>query len=185
MSLTEPPPSEADDVDRPPSRRFTILFVLAMVLIAIGYAWVWQVKTSRVVVERVAPLILGPVTSRVPGHGPADARALRDSIAASILSIPGLSLARSVAEVQTPAGRLPPPVFAFDGTLERTADGVLELELRRTDARSDSLLYIHRVRGSTPAEVVHRMAVQIAMSFGLPLPVPGSESPGSPAARTR
>lgn len=171
MSLTEPPPPDpADDVDRPPSRRFKILFALAMLAIAIGYTWVWQAKTSRVVVEGVAPLILGAVESTVPGHTAADERAVRDSLAARLLTVRGLSLARSVDQVPTVDGRLPPPVFGLDGTLSPSAAGTYELAVRRSDARTDAVQYIYRVRGSTLPEVVHRMAVQVAMSFGLPLP---------------
>jgi hypothetical protein len=32
-------------------------------------------------------------------------------------------------------------------------------------------VYIYRVRGATLSEAVHRMTVQVAMSFGLPRPV--------------
>jgi hypothetical protein len=59
-------------------------------------------------------------------------------------------------------------VYGLTGSLDRAPDGQYQLELRRTDARTDSLVYIYRVRGATPSEAVHRMAVQVAMSFGLP-----------------
>ncbi|MGH7463538.1 MAG: hypothetical protein ACREK1_00095 [Longimicrobiales bacterium] len=186
MSLTEPPlPDGSDEIDRPPSRRFTILFIIAMVVIALGYTWVWQAKTSRVVVEQVAPLILGTVTTTVPGHGAADASAVRDSIAAHLLTIRGVSLAESIPPEATVAGRAPPPVFRLAGALDGSLHGPFELALRRTDARTDSLLYIYRVRGSTLSEVAHRMAVQVAMSLGLPIPADGrapADAAAAPAA---
>ena len=170
MSLTQPPPpDDSDDVDRPPSRRFKILFTCAMIAIAIGYAWVWQVKTSRVVAEPAPALVLGPVTTTIPGHDRAAGIALRDSIAAHLRAVPRLQL---VDEVGPPVqGRLPQRVYGLTGSLDRGPDGQYQLELRRTDARTDSLVYIYRVRGATLSEAAHRMAVQVAMSFGLPRPV--------------
>jgi len=142
-----------------------------MIAIAIGYAWVWQVKTSRVVAEPAPALVLGPVTSTIPGHDRAADIALRDSIAAHLRAVPRLQLV-AAGEVGPPAeGRLPQRVYGLTGSLDRTPDGQYQLELRRTDARTDSLVYIYRVRGATLSEAVHRMAVQVAMSFGLPRPV--------------
>ena len=173
MSLTEPPPQNEQELDRPPSRRFTILFTVVMVLIAVGYMWVWQAKTSRTVAEPPPPLLLGQVTSRVPGHDRADELALRESIAAQLRSVPRLGLFNSLREVPPPdtlPGRPVPIVYALNGVLDRATDGRYSLELQRIDARTDSVVYIYRVRGPTLPEVVHRMAVQVAMSFGLPLP---------------
>ena len=174
MSLTQPPPPDpADDVDRPPSRRFTILFTLAMVVIAAGYMWVWHAKTSRTVAEPPPPLVLGTIASDVPPGDPAADAALRDSVVALLHTIPGLEVYRSIGEVPPPKpvpGGLVPPVYALTGALARETDGEYRLAVERTDARTDSLLYIYRVRGPTVSEVVYRMAVQIAMSFGLPHP---------------
>lgn len=170
MSLTEPPPPDERELDRPPSRRFTILFTTAMVLIAVGYMWVWQAKTSRTVAEPAPPLVLGEVSSPLPGH---DDGRLRDAVAAELRAIPGLALFNSIRAVPPPdtlPGRPVPIVYALQGILDRAADGQYSLELERTDARTDSVVYIYRVRGPTLPEVVHRMAVQVAMSFGLPLP---------------
>jgi hypothetical protein len=36
--------------DQPPSRRFTIAFTAAMIVIALGWAWLWQARTERIVV---------------------------------------------------------------------------------------------------------------------------------------
>lgn len=170
MSLTEPPPSDEKELDRPPSRRFTIFFSVAMVLIAVGYMWVWQAKTSRTVAEPPPPLVLGQVTSPLPGH---DGARLRDALAAELRSIRGLALFNSLRAVPPPdtlPGRPVPVAYALNGVLDRAADGQYSLQLERTDARTDSVVYIYRVRGPTLPEVVHRMAVQVAMSFGLPLP---------------
>ena len=170
MSLTEPPPPDEKDLDRPPSRRFTILFTAAMVLIAVGYMWVWQAKTSRTVAEPPPPLVLGQVTSPLPGH---DDPRVRDAVAAGLGSVPGLTLFSSIRAVPPPdtvPGRPIPITYVLNGILDRAVDGQYSLELERTDARTDSVVYIYRVRGSTLPEVVHRMAVQVAMSFGLPLP---------------
>lgn len=159
-------------IERPPSLRFRILFALVMLVIAVGYTWVWHTKTSRAVAEAPPDFILGEFTSRVAGHGPADGEALREQLAADLRTVPRLVLVASLAEVQLPTdGRLPPPVYALSGVLDRTGDGGYSLEVRRTDARTDSTVYIYRVRGSTLAEVTHRMAVQVAMSYGLPRPV--------------
>ena len=138
-----------------------------MIAIAIGYAWVWQVKTSRVIAEPAPALVLGPVTSTIPGHDAAGT-ALRDSVAAHLRAVPRLQLV-AAGEVGPPAeGRLPQRVYSLTGSLDRAPDGQYQLELRRTDARTDSLVYIYRVRGATLSEAVHRVAVQVAMSFGLP-----------------
>jgi hypothetical protein len=191
MSLTEPPPQDEKELDRPPSRRFTILFTTAMVLIAVGYMWVWQTKTSRTIAELPPPLVLGAVTSGVIGHDRADEIALRDSIAAHLRSIPGLALSQTVEEARpTPVpGRPVARIYRLAGRLDRVEDGRFSLQLRRIDAQTDSADYIYRVHGSSMPEVVHRMAVQVAMSFGLPMPtrdtvparparVPASEQPG-------
>ncbi|HSK19040.1 MAG TPA: hypothetical protein VK912_07855 [Longimicrobiales bacterium] len=214
MSLTEPPPQDENQAEVRPSRRFKILFGLAMVAIAVGYMWVWQAKTSRVVAERPPDLVLGQVASRLPGHGPADAAAIRDTIAAHLRSVPRLVLldrmpsevlpdprrparpapgqapTRSPRPGQSPqetdppttreavarrAGAPPRRVYALAGTLDRDAGGGYVLELTRTDARTDSAQYIYRVRGPSLPEVAHRMAVQVAMSFGLALPRPGPD----------
>jgi hypothetical protein len=192
MSLTEPPvQDDPNDVDRPPSRRFTILFTAAMLAIAFGYMWVWQAKTSRVVAEPPPSLVLGAVTSRVPGHDRATKIALRDSLAAHLRSVPRLVLADSVDRLvladsvdATPTApvtrRIPRRVYTLAGELDRDEDGQYSLELQRTDARTDSVVYIYRVRGPTLPEVVHRMAVQVAMSFGLPLPT-AATGPAAPA----
>ena len=205
MSLTEPPPEDENREVRP-SRRFKILFGLAMVVIAVGYMWVWQAKTSRVVAEPPPDLVLGQVTSRLAGHGAADEAAIRDTIAAHLRSVPRLVLLDRMpsddlpdprrptrpAPGQSPprpgqspqstdapttreavarrAGAPPPRVYALNGTLDRDAGGGYVLELLRTDARTDSAQYIYRVRGPSLTEVAHRMAVQVAMSFGLALP---------------
>lgn len=142
-----------------------------MIMIAIGYAWVWQVKTSRVVAEPAPALVLGPFTSSVPGHDGSAEIALRDSIAAHLRALPRIQLIAE-SEVGPPAdGRLPRRVYGLDGSVKRAADGQYQLELRRTDAWTDSLVYIYRVHGATLSEAVHRMTVQVAMSFGLPRPV--------------
>jgi hypothetical protein len=185
MSLTTPPPQDDSNVVvQPPSLRFTILFVTAMTLIAIGYMWVWHAKTSRVVAEPPPDLVLGAVTSRVPGHDHADEIALRDSLAAQLRSVPQLVLSESVDDIPVvdPApGRLPPRAYVLSGALDRAGDGQYSLELRRVDAQTDSLVYLYRVRGRTLPEVMHRMAVQVAMSFGLSLPTP--RTPPAPPAR--
>jgi hypothetical protein len=190
MSLTEPPPPDEKELDRPPSRRFKILFTIMMVFIAVGYMWVWQAKTSRTVAELPPPLVLGAVTSSVPGHERPAEIALRDSIAAHLGSIPGLALARTVEEA-TPEplpGRPVARVYTLAGHLDRADDGRFRLSLRRVDAQTDSADYIYRVRGSSMPEVVHRMAVQVAMSFGLPMPtrdtvpVPPAREPASQPA---
>lgn len=169
---------EAVEEDRPPSRWFTILFAVAMFIIAIGYVWVWQAKTSRVVVEPAPAIFLDTITSSVPGYGSADDIALRDTIAAYLKTVPELAMPASLNDmVPPPEGRPPRRAFELDGGLERAEDGSLELALRRTDARTDALVYIYRVRGSTLSEVAQRMAVQIAMSFGLPY----SDLPAAPA----
>ncbi|HEX2167425.1 MAG TPA: hypothetical protein VHG09_09375 [Longimicrobiales bacterium] len=190
MSLTEPPPQDESELDRPPSRRFKILFTLAMVVIAAGYMWVWQEKTSRTVAESPPGLVLAEVTSSVPGHDAADEAAIRDSVAAGLRTVPGLVLSRSVedaAPTDTIPGRPVPLIYALRGALDRDPDGRYSLELRRIDARTDSVVYIYGVHGSTLPEVVHRMAVQVAMSFGLPRPardtVP-APSAGDPAVHT-
>lgn len=173
MSLTEPPPQDEAELDRPPSRRFKILFTLAMVIIAAGYMWVWQAKTSRTVAEPPPPLVLRQVTSRVPGHDAADELAVRDSLAAKLRSVPRLALFNSTRDVPPPdtlPGRPVPIVYTLIGLVDRAADGHYSLEVQRSNARTDSVVYIYRVEGPTLPEVVHRMAVQVAMSFGLPLP---------------
>ena len=203
MSLTEPPPEDANQVEVRPSRRFKILFGLAMVVIAVGYMWVWQAKTSRVVAEPPPDLVLGLVSSGRAGHGPADEAAIRDTVAAHLRTVPRLVLLDRVpddlrdpprpdrsARGQTPATSAdprtpgdpvarrparPPRVYALAGTFDRDAAGGYVLELTRTDARTDSAQYIYRVRGPSLPEVAHRMAVQVAMSFGLALPRPGAE----------
>lgn len=217
MSLTQPPPEDENPVEVRPSRRFKILFGLAMVAIAVGYMWVWQAKTSRVVAEPSPDLVLGQVTSRVPGHGPADEAAIRDTIAAHLRTVPRLILLDRMPEdlpdprrpvrpapgqsppmsparpgqtstvasdsrmsgdpVARRAGALPPRVYALGGTLDREPGGGYVLELTRTDARTDSAQYIYRVRGPSLPEVAHRMAVQVAMSFGLALPRPRAAAP--------
>ena len=182
MSLTEPPPEDSNQVEVRPSRRFTILFGLAMVAIAIGYMWVWQAKTSRVVAEPPPDLVLGRITSLVPGAGPADEAAIRDTVAAHLRTVPRLVVldrvpAEAPPDSSAPArpGAPPPRVYALAGTLERDAAGTYVLALTRTDARTDSAQYIYRVRGPSLREVAHRMAVQVAMSFGLALPRPGTD----------
>lgn len=175
MSLTEPPPMEESGEDVPPSRRFTILFVIAMLVIALGYTWVWQVKTSRVVPEPAPAFVVGAIAA----DGDAsvdDAAAARAALLDRLRLVPGLDLAASAAAVDTTGTRYPRQVLGLAGTVGRMGDAPWALELNRTDARSDSLQYIYRVRGSTLREIAQRMAVQIAMSFGLPLP------PDSPAA---
>jgi hypothetical protein len=142
-----------------------------MIAIAIGYAWVWQVKTSRVVAEPVPALVLGPVTSSVPGHDRSAEIALRDSIAGHLLALPRIKLI-AASEVGPPADdRQAQRVYGLTGSVRRAQDGQYHLELRRTDARTNSLVYTYRVRGATLSEAVHRMTVQVAMSFGLPRPV--------------
>lgn len=182
-SLTEPPPPDEEELNRPPSRRFTILFTIVMVLIAVGYMWVWQQKTSRTVAELPPPLVMGAVTSNVPGHGRDDEAALRDSLVAHLGSIPGLVLSQSVraATPEPVPGRLVARVYRLAGALERSNDGTFSLSLERIDAQTDSADYIYRVRGSSMPEVVHRMAVQVAMSFGLPRPV--RDTVPAPSAR--
>lgn len=182
MSLTQPPQQEAG-ADRPPSRRFTILFVMAMLIIAAGYMWVWHAKTSRVVAEPPPDLVLGRITSHVPGHGPSDVADLRDSLAASLRSVPRLVLLESendIAPAEPLPGRLPPRAYRLDGAFARDTDGRYSLELGRFAARTDSVVYIYRVRGRTLSETVHRMAVQVAMSFGLARPA----APAEPARRS-
>ncbi|HSJ32849.1 MAG TPA: hypothetical protein VK933_15520 [Longimicrobiales bacterium] len=214
MSLTEPPTEDENQPEVRPSRRFKILFGLAMVAIAVGYMWVWQAKTSRVVAEPPPDLVLGQVASRLAGHGAAEEAAIRDTIAAHLRTVPRLILLDRVpddlpaprrparpAPGQSPttsparpgqspqsidppttreavarrAGAPPPRVYALNGTLDRDAGGGYVLELTRTDARTDSAQYIYRVRGPSLPEVAHRMAVQVAMSFGLALPRPGAD----------
>lgn len=172
MSLTQSPQQEAR-AERPPSRRFTILFVMAMLIIAAGYMWVWHAKTSRVVAEPPPDLVLGRITSHVPGHASPEVADLRDSLAASLRSVPRLVLLESendIAPAEPVPGRLPPRVYRLDGAFERDTDGRYTLELGRFAARTDSVVYIYRVRGRTLPETVHRMAVQVAMSFGLAQP---------------
>lgn len=174
MSLTSPPPPDpAEDVESRPSRRFTILFTLAMLVIAAGYMWVWQAKTSRTVAEPPPPLVLGTVTADVPPGDPAADVAVRDSMVALLHTIPGLRVYRRIQDLprtEPVPGRVIPPVYALSGALRRDTAGGYDLAVQRADARTDSVLYVYRVRGSTVPEVVHRMAVQIAMSFGLPHP---------------
>jgi hypothetical protein len=177
MSLTQPPPPDpADDVDRPPSRRFKILFTCAMLAIAIGYGWVWLIKTSRVVAEPPPILVLGAVTSTVAGHGPSDEVALRDSIADHLRAVPRLRLSTTSYETDSPDvdstgdARLPQRTYGLAGSVERVQGGRYQLELRRTNVETDSIVYVYRVHGTTLSEVVQRMTVQVAMSFGLPIP---------------
>jgi hypothetical protein len=172
MAQEETPVQDPGEiVDRPASLRFRIIFTIVILAIAVGYTWVWQVKTSRTVAEAPPDFILNDVTSVVPGHGPAEETALRDEFADRLRSVPRLLLIGSLSDVVLPTdGRLPPPVYALDGVLDRAADGGYEFEVRRSNARTDSTVYIYRVRGSTLPEVAHRMAVQVAMNFGLPLP---------------
>jgi hypothetical protein len=183
MSLTEPPPEQVAGADRPPSRRFTLLFVMAMLLIAVGYMWVWHAKTSRVVAEPPPDLVLGRITSQLPGHDSPDVAALRDSLAVALRSVPRLVLLESeddIAPAEPVPGRLPPRVYRLDGAFARDTDGRYTLELGRFAARTDSVVYIYRVRGRTLPETVHRMAVQVAMSFGLARPA----APAEPARRS-
>ena len=93
-------------------------------------------------------------------------------------TIPGLTVYRRIQDLprtEPVPGRVIPPVYALSGALQRGVDGY-DLAVQRADARTDSVLYTYRVRGSTVSEAVHRMAVQIAMSFGLPLPVHSTPS---------
>jgi hypothetical protein len=184
MSVRELPPETEPEIARPPSRRFTILFASAMIVIAIGYTWVWQAKTARVVPEPPPALVIGAIA---PGSaaGSDDVAAVRAALVQRLRLVPRLDLVRSAAAVDTTGERYPRRVIGLAGALERAADGPWHLEIRRTDARSDSLQYIYRVRGSTLPEVAQRMAVQIAMSFGLPLPPDPAPDAPLPAAPPR
>src|SRR5690606_20530620 len=86
---------DAPEVERPPSRLFKVLFGAAMVAIAIGYTWVWQVKTERVVSVPPPALALGGATSYISADTAASA--LAELLAASIGSIPRLRVLDAAA----------------------------------------------------------------------------------------
>ncbi|HEX6135241.1 MAG TPA: hypothetical protein VFZ24_14830 [Longimicrobiales bacterium] len=168
MSLTQPPPPDpADDTDRPPSRRFRILFGSAMFLIAIGYMWVWQAKTARVVTEE--PPVLALAGTRAE---PADSPRLADLLLVALDTIPTLTVI-AVDSARADAAGAEQLLFA---ELDSDATGH-RLTLRRTDLIGDSVLHVYRVEGRTVDDAVYRMAVQVAMSFGLPRPAPPTDGP--------
>lgn len=150
----------AAESDRPPSRLFKVLFGAAMILIAIGYTWVWQVKTERTVAEPPPVLALGAVTSYISADS-ASGQRVAELLTQSIASIPTLTvLDRTAADS---ADQL---LFA---DLEAGESGH-RLRLRRLDAAADTLLRAYSVNGATVHEAVYRMAVQISMDLGLPRP---------------
>lgn len=163
MSLTQPPPPDpADDIDRPPSRRFRILFGGAMFIIAVGYMWVWQAKTDRVVTED--PPVLAVAGTRAAS---ADSARLADLLVAALDTIPSLTVIAADSARAEGAGA--------DQLLYARLDPLARghrLTMRRTDLTGDSLLHEYRVEGRTVDDAVYRMAVQVAMSFGLPRPAP-------------
>lgn len=166
MSHTNAHDDDVLQADRPPSRRFKVLFGTAMVVIAIGYTWVWQVKTERTVAEPPPMLALGAVTSYISADSASGDR-VAALLAQSIGSIPKLRvLDRTVADS---ADQL---LFA---DLEAGAPGH-RLTLRRMDAAADTLLQAYSVNGATVHEAVYRMAVQVSMDLGLPRPPLPSDS---------
>ena len=163
MSVAEPMRDDTPDVDRPPSRLFKVLFGAAMVAIAIGYTWVWQVKTERVVAVPPPVLALGGATSYISADA-ADS-SLSQLLTASIGSIPTLTVLDSAA-----ADSADQLLFA---DLEAAPAGH-RLKMRRMDAAADTLLQAYSVNGATVHEAVYRRAVQLAMSLGLPRPAPAT-----------
>ena len=166
------PHDDAPEVDRPPSRLFKVLFGAAMVAIAIGYAWVWQVKTERVVVISPPVLALGGATSYISADTAGGD--LAELLAASIGSIPTLTVLDP--EAADSADQL---LFA---DLEAGPSGH-RLKLRRMDAAADTLLQAYSVNGATVHEAVYRMAVQLSMSLGLPRPASPTSDPSAPPHR--
>lgn len=162
--------AEAAREDRPPSLRFRILFTAAMIIIALGYTWVWRAKTDRVVAEPAPALALDSAVSYIdPGGATRDE--LGGPLIAQLRAIPGLTI------VDARRGRPaePEPAQTLAAQLSRGDAGFI-LEVRRRDARSGDMIYSYRVEGATIDETVYRMGVQIAMSFGLPRPQPSEDT---------
>jgi hypothetical protein len=158
--------AEAAREDRPPSLRFRILFTAAMIIIALGYTWVWRAKTDRVVAEPAPALALDSAVSQVdPGGYTHDE--LGGALVAQLRAIPGFTIvdARRGRPVE------PEPAQALAAQLSRGPAGYV-LEVRRRDVQSGDMINRYRVEGATLDETVYRMGVQIAMSFGLPRPQP-------------
>jgi hypothetical protein len=155
--------------DRPPSRRFRILFAATMILIAVGYTWVWRVKTERVVAEPAPVLALAGAASYI-SDGNGDADGLETALAEQLARVPGLTVLRTGTRNPVEAGA----AQVLHADLRPGGAGQV-LELRRTDAKTGDALYVYRVEGRTLDEAVYRMSVQIAMSFGLPRP-PGPDT---------
>lgn len=170
----EPPhvgAAAAEEQDHSPSLRFRIFFTAMMLLIALGYTWVWRAKTERVEAEPPPVLALGGVESYIDeGEG----EVLGTRLLSELQRIRGLTVLD--ARVRRPAQ--PAIEQMLHAELRQGGAGHV-LELRRVDVESGDEIYVYRVEGATFDEAVYRMSVQVAMSFGLPRPA----VPAEPRAR--
>jgi hypothetical protein len=167
---TSPPP------DTPPSRRFTIIFTAAMIVIAIGWSWVWHMKTARLRVESAPPVAVAGVLA------PADSTdaAVGDLLAIGLARVRGLTLIPSDSLYARTAGDATPAALVTAARaagaaqviqLELSADGTgYALASRRLDAGTADRLFALMTRGRTVIDAVDAMVAHIAMSYGLAVP---------------
>src|SRR5690606_20187988 len=116
-----------------------ILFGTAIVIIAIGYMWVWQVKTSRVVIEPPPVLALVAATAN-------DSRDehLESVLHAALDTVPSLTVIVADSSNAAAAGATQLLYAEL-----HASDAGHELAMRRTDLEGDSLLHTYRVNGRT------------------------------------
>ncbi|CAN5708862.1 hypothetical protein BH23GEM10_BH23GEM10_11610 [soil metagenome] len=169
--------AEGHEADRP-SRRFTIIFTIAMVVIALGWVWVWQARTARVVVEPVPAMAV--VGVEMPPAEVGMGFAFTGQLAHSLSRIPQLTIVPP-AELLGATGGDPTPAAQVEAARAlnvpqvlqgrlRTTDTGYHLELQRLDAHTRRLIGSVTAEGATHARVITAVRAQLAMSLGLAIP---------------
>lgn len=169
-------PAQYDDA--PPSRRFTVIFTAAMVVVALGWVWVWQARTARVTVEPVPTMAVVGVD--MPPAEAGVGYEFTGRLTLSLAQIPQLTVVPRADLLGASRGDATPAALVeaaraldvpqvLQGRLSAAGSGY-RLELQRLDAHTRELIGAVTAEGATHASVITAVRAQLAMSLGLAIP---------------
>jgi hypothetical protein len=165
---------DATTEEHTPSRTFRILFTAALIVIALGYGWLWREKTERLVIQPPPPLaasyITGESNLRAQELELAVEQRLRELRHLTVIKPAEWRSAATDTAVLFAAARRDSAGYALVGTLTRTATGALRAELQRYDLDETGARFAFYVEGADVDELARRAAIQLAMRFGVPIP---------------
>ncbi|MEX0907643.1 MAG: hypothetical protein WD054_04880 [Gemmatimonadota bacterium] len=167
------------DGDLAPSRRFRTVFAAAMILIALGWSWVWREKTDRVAVE--APPVIAVVSVTTDTMQPGNTPRLVGTLSVAFARVPGLTVVSadrlfglsggdSAPAALVEAARVAGAGEVLEVVLTRDASGGYALDAERTDAGTREARGALRSEGASFDDAVDLLTAHVAMRFGLAVP---------------